>query len=124
MPEGRRLPVSRRPRLWGLEGLTIVVSSVRFDGELHVKAWSTTRSVSLSPDLARQIEEQIEPGAYDSGDEVVRDALRALDAERQEYEAKLTALRSAVDVGIAEIERGEAIPGPLAMQQVKASSAA
>lgn len=75
--------------------------------------------ISLSPELERQIEERVESGEYDSADEVVRHALRALSAEEEEYQNKLSALRSAVDIGIAEIERGEAIPGPIAAQQIK-----
>ena len=77
-------------------------------------------SISLSPELERQITERVESGEYDSVDEVVRYALELLSEEKQEYQAKLGTLRSAVDIGLGEIERGEAIPGPLAAQQVRA----
>ena len=44
---------------------------------------------------------QVESGRYENASEVVRAALRTLEREEQEYEAKLTALRAAVDEGDA-----------------------
>lgn len=77
-------------------------------------------NVSLTPELERLVEEKVESGAYKSASEVVRHALRLLSREDAEYEARLEALRREVDVGIVEIERGESIPGPLAVEQAKA----
>ncbi|HEX2077399.1 MAG TPA: type II toxin-antitoxin system ParD family antitoxin [Longimicrobium sp.] len=77
-------------------------------------------NVSLTPELERLVEEKVESGKYKSASEVVRHALRLLSREDAEHEARLEALRRDVDVGIAEIERGEAIPGPLAVEQAKA----
>jgi predicted transcriptional regulator len=42
------------------------------------------------------------------------------DQQSDDEADKLSALRDAVDVGLAEIERGEGIPGPLAIEQVRA----
>lgn len=57
-----------------------------------------TLNVSLPEDLDRFIAAQIESGRYHDASEVVRDALRSL--ERQD-EAKLAALRKAIEEGIA-----------------------
>lgn len=76
-------------------------------------------SIPLSPELERQIAERVESGQYDSPDEVLRHALQLLSREDQ-HEARVAALRSEVDIGIAEIERGEAIPGPMAVEQARA----
>jgi putative addiction module CopG family antidote len=42
-----------------------------------------------------------ESGLYENASEVVRAALRTLDREEREYEAKISALRDLVDVGDA-----------------------
>ena len=44
---------------------------------------------------------KVESGRYENASEVVRAALRTLEREEQQYEAKLTALRAAVDEGDA-----------------------
>lgn len=76
--------------------------------------------LSLNPELERLIEEKVESGEYDSADDVVSDAMRLLSQRDVEEGAKLDALRAGIDAAIAEVERGEAIPGALAMEQAKA----
>ncbi len=77
-------------------------------------------NVSLTPELERLVEELVQSGEYKSASEVIRHSLRLLARERQEYEARLEALRSKLDPAIAEYERGEIIPGPLAVAQAQA----
>ena len=60
-----------------------------------------TRNVNLTDELDRFVLEKIESGRYEDASEVVRDALRTLEREEQRHEAKLTALRSAIDEGDA-----------------------
>jgi len=60
-----------------------------------------TRNVNLTEELDRFIQEKLESGRYDNASEVVRAALRALEREEREYEAKLAALRAAIAVGDA-----------------------
>jgi antitoxin ParD1/3/4 len=64
-------------------------------------------NVSLTPELERFIAEQVESGRYRSASEVVRDAVRLLQMQWQEREAKLEGLRAAIEVGLADLERGE-----------------
>lgn len=66
-------------------------------------------NVSLTPELERFIAEQVESGRYRSASEVVRDAVRLLQAQLEERAAKLEALRAAVEVGLAELDRGEGL---------------
>jgi antitoxin ParD1/3/4 len=68
-------------------------------------------NVSLTPELERFIAEQVESGRYRSASEVVRDGLRRLTEDIAEREARLDALRTAVEVGLAELDAGEAVPG-------------
>jgi antitoxin ParD1/3/4 len=60
-----------------------------------------TRNVNLTEELDRYVAMKVESGRYDNASEVVRAALRSLEREDSEYEARLTALRAAVDEGDA-----------------------
>lgn len=58
-----------------------------------------TRNVNLTEELDRFVLAKINSGRYENASEVVRAALRILERDEQQYEAKLTALRSAIDEG-------------------------
>ena len=60
-----------------------------------------TRNVNLTDELDHFVLEKVESGRYENASEVVRAALRTLEREEQQYEAKLAALRPAVDEGDA-----------------------
>jgi antitoxin ParD1/3/4 len=60
-----------------------------------------TRNVNLTAELDRFVLEKVESGRYENASEVVRAALRTLEREEQQYEAKLAALRKAIDEGDA-----------------------
>jgi antitoxin ParD1/3/4 len=60
-----------------------------------------TRNVNLTEELDRFVAATIENGRYENASEVVRAALRSLEREEREYEAKLSALRAAIDAGFA-----------------------
>jgi antitoxin ParD1/3/4 len=67
-----------------------------------------TRNVSLTEELDQFVAARIETGRYSNASEVVRDALRILERQDREYEAKLAALRAAIDEGDASgIAEGE-----------------
>jgi antitoxin ParD1/3/4 len=60
-----------------------------------------TRNVNLTDELDRFVLAKVESGRYENASEVVRAALRILEREEQRYEAKLAALRTAIDEGDA-----------------------
>jgi len=60
-----------------------------------------TRNVNLTEEMDRFVSAKIESGRYESASEVVRAALRTLEREELEFEAKLEALRGAIDEGDA-----------------------
>jgi antitoxin ParD1/3/4 len=60
-----------------------------------------TRNVNLTPELDRFVITKVKSGRYENASEVVRAALRSLDREEQQHEAKLAALRAAIDEGDA-----------------------
>jgi antitoxin ParD1/3/4 len=60
-----------------------------------------TRNVNLTEELDRFVAKKVKTGRYENASEVVRAALRTLEREEQQYEAKLAALRAAIDEGDA-----------------------
>jgi len=60
-----------------------------------------TRNVNLTNDLDHFIARKVKSGRYENASEVVRAGLRTLEREEQQYEAKLAALRAAIDEGDA-----------------------
>jgi len=67
-----------------------------------------TRNVNLTPELDRFVSTKVEAGLYANASEVMRSALRLLERDERENEAKMAALRAAIDVGMAS---GIAEPG-------------
>lgn len=60
-----------------------------------------TRNVNLTDALDRFVLEKVQSGRYENASEVVRAALRTLEREEQQYQAKLAALGAAIDEGDA-----------------------
>jgi len=60
-----------------------------------------TRNVNLTDELDSFVLAKVESGRYENASEVVRAALRTLEREEQQFEAKLAALRTAIDEGDA-----------------------
>jgi antitoxin ParD1/3/4 len=58
-----------------------------------------TRNVNLTAELDRFVQNKVKSGRYENASEVVRAGLRTLEREEQQYEAKLAALRIAIDEG-------------------------
>ena len=58
-----------------------------------------TRNVNLTDELDGFVLAKVESGRYENASEVVRAALRTLEREEQQYEAKLAGLRKAIDEG-------------------------
>lgn len=68
-----------------------------------------TRNINLTERYDRLIESAVAAGEFQNASEVVRAGLRLLERQRQEDEAKLAALRAAIQVGIDSLDRGEGI---------------
>ena len=60
-----------------------------------------TRNVNLTEELDSFVATKVESGRYENASEVVRAGLRSLEREEQQHEAKLAALRAAIDEGDA-----------------------
>ncbi len=71
-----------------------------------------TRNVNLTKELDRFVLAKVESGRYENASEVIRAALRNLEREEQEFQAKLDKLRSAIDAGESSgVARGDAFAG-------------
>ena len=57
--------------------------------------------MNLTRELDRFVATKVKSGRYENASEVVRAGLRTLEREEREWEAKLTALRAAIDEGDA-----------------------
>ncbi len=68
-----------------------------------------TRNINLTERFDRFIEAEVGSGRYGSASEVVRAGLRLMERRMKEDRARLNWLRGAVNAGLAEIERGEAV---------------
>jgi antitoxin ParD1/3/4 len=67
-----------------------------------------TRNVNLTKELDNFVLTRVESGRFENASEVVRAALRTLEREERLYEAKLEALRAAIDEGDASgVARGD-----------------
>jgi antitoxin ParD1/3/4 len=66
-----------------------------------------TRNVVITDHQAALIENLVESGRYQNASEVLREGLRLVETRAKEDEAKLKALRAAIDVGIADLDRGD-----------------
>src|SRR6185312_6636934 len=73
-----------------------IISTIGYEG-----VTMPTRNVNLTDELDRFLREKVESGRYENASEVVRAALRTLEREEQQYQAKLAALRTAIDEGDA-----------------------
>lgn len=66
-------------------------------------------NVKLTDPLERFIQDQVAAGRYQDADEVLRAALRLLEQQAREGEAKLAVLRALAANGFASLDRGEAV---------------
>ena len=60
-----------------------------------------TCNVILTAELEGFIQAKVESGRYQNASDVVRTALRTLERDEREYEARLSALKAAIDEGDA-----------------------
>jgi antitoxin ParD1/3/4 len=71
-----------------------------------------TRNVQLTDELDRFVGALVQNGRYESASDVVRAALRSLEREDRVFEARLAAVRAAVDEGDASgLAEGDVFAG-------------
>ncbi|MCF6285915.1 MAG: type II toxin-antitoxin system ParD family antitoxin [Candidatus Hydrogenedentes bacterium] len=68
-----------------------------------------TQNVNLTETQAEFIRQCVDSGAYNNASELVREALRLLNAQKDEQQAKLELLRAEIQKGYDAHERGDYI---------------
>src|SRR6516165_6720559 len=68
-----------------------------------------TRNINLTAHFDTFVQRQLTSGRYGNASEIVREALRLLEEQEQEKEAKLKVLRRAAREGFEEIDQGKGI---------------
>ena len=69
---------------------------------------TTTMNISLTPELAKMIQDKVDSGMFSNASEVVRDALRSKQEHADYiYEIKLERLKAALAPGLEQADRGE-----------------
>jgi antitoxin ParD1/3/4 len=68
-----------------------------------------TRNISVTREQDAFIDRLVRDGEYQNASEALRDALRALRERRRQDALKLRLLRAQIEVGIAALERGDAV---------------
>jgi antitoxin ParD1/3/4 len=76
-------------------------------------------NVSLTRELEKFVNEKVESGRYSSASEVIREGLRLLQEHEELKQREIAAVRAKIDRGIAQLERGEGIPGSEAVRTLR-----
>ena len=76
-------------------------------------------NVSLTRELEEFIARKVQMGLYKSASEVVREALRLLRERDQAAEGPLAALHRDIRTGLAQLDRGEGIPGDQVFEEIR-----
>jgi antitoxin ParD1/3/4 len=68
-------------------------------------------SISLKPEHEQFIQSQVASGKFANREEVIDTAFRLLEKLQGEYEQWIQETREKIDIGIAELDRGEGLDG-------------
>ncbi|MEM9400714.1 MAG: type II toxin-antitoxin system ParD family antitoxin [Verrucomicrobiota bacterium] len=64
-------------------------------------------NISLTPTLEELVNSKVQSGHYNNASEVVREDLRLLSRQDEEYQAKLSRLKAEIDPALEALDRGE-----------------
>jgi antitoxin ParD1/3/4 len=79
--------------------------------------------VSLAPELEKLVADKVESGRHQSASEMICEGLRLLDDQDRLRELQLDEVRKKIQIGLAQLDRGEGIPGEQVQAQMKQKSA-
>jgi antitoxin ParD1/3/4 len=77
-------------------------------------------NVNLTPELEELVQRKVQSGLYNNQSEVVREALRLLARQDALQDAQLMRLRSALDEGLEQADRGELLEGAQVSEEMRA----
>jgi antitoxin ParD1/3/4 len=82
-------------------------------------ATRTTLNVSLTPDLEKFVSLKVASGRYQTASEVVRQGLRLLQDQEMTRQAQLDRLRSQINLGLDQANRGELLDGEAVFEELE-----
>ncbi|MBE9229793.1 type II toxin-antitoxin system ParD family antitoxin [Phormidium sp. LEGE 05292] len=75
-------------------------------------------NITLKPEQEQFIQSQIERGIFTNAEEAIATALNLLEEQSISYEQSLKETREKVEIGLAELERGEKLPLEIAFERL------
>ena len=73
--------------------------------------------LTITPEHEKLIQDRLDTGRYANAEEVLEIALQLLTRLDPEHQAWIEATRQQIAIGITELERGEGVDGPTAMNR-------
>ncbi len=73
--------------------------------------------LTITPEHEKIIQSHLDTGRYANAEEVLEIALQLLTRMDTENQAWIEETRNQIEIGIAELNRGEGVDGPTAMNQ-------
>ena len=80
-------------------------------------------NVSLTPELAKFVENRVASGRYQTASEVVREGLRLLEAHEQDMQEATARVKAKLQRGIDQAKRGELFDGDEVFEELRRRSA-
>jgi antitoxin ParD1/3/4 len=75
-------------------------------------------TIHLTPDLEKLVESKIDSGSFSSATEVIEAALREMATSDELRKSQLERLDSRIELGLAELDRGDYVDGESFMQKL------
>jgi antitoxin ParD1/3/4 len=79
----------------------------------------TTVNISITPELDAFLQSRVQSGRYQTTSEVVREALRLLERQERDRDDDMRQLKSKLERGAAEAERGELLDGDEVFEELR-----
>jgi antitoxin ParD1/3/4 len=76
-------------------------------------------NIALKPEQEQFIQSQIDRGRFKSADEAAVQAFKLLEEKYRDYEEWIEDTRQKVDVGVAELDRGEGVELDLVIERLQ-----
>jgi antitoxin ParD1/3/4 len=76
-------------------------------------------SITFNAEQAEIIQTFLQTGQFESAEEVIQVALRLLEQQDREYQQWLAENRAKVEIGLAELQRGEGIEGEVVIARLR-----
>ena len=84
-------------------------------------------NISITPELEKFVKSEVKTGFYQSVSEVIRAAVRRLKEDKERKPRFMVSSKAELEdkilEGIAELDRGEGLPGAQVFTEIKAHSA-